>query len=164
MQTLPSKKYPQFIAAFEEYVTKRQEDISAVEKLQQVYIIVREALCEANLPNSISIQLYPKKVYVSIYATEEDKSSILTDLCKNIQKKLFDAKLREDRTPSSTNGGEFRTMERNFFISNDIGYLDIVMWLPNEGIQDYMIESEIHTYQQIRHTIKPRPSIHKYTL
>jgi hypothetical protein len=162
MSTLPSKRYPVYLEAFTNLVTVYQDRIKGAEQHQVIYIRLREALTDLNLPNNTVLTLTPDYVYVIIGFRSSDS---LADI-QRTHKTLTDAMLstKRIRACSTLTLNDFDKHLHEF--SYTIRYntpgtpraARLVYTVTIEGLADYALarEETPRTYTEYNYNLVPR--------
>jgi hypothetical protein len=147
---VPSRRYLQFITAFEKAVENAQRHIKRIETMECPYNLVQSALEEANIPNDIVLTLTSTGIEVIVYALPNNSIEIFENLSARIGEKLKNSRLHESGIPSCIKGGsscQIRYIWHGKNINNStITYgVSLNIIIPNGGLIDLKVETVDYT-------------------
>jgi hypothetical protein len=157
---VPSRRYLQFITAFEKAVEEAQEQIKKIETMEFPYNTVKLALDEANIPNDTTLRLKLDGVTITTHALPTDSIKIFDDLSTKIGESLKHARLHSTGVPCCSMGGSFLQVQHKWYGKNikdsKITYVisfDII--IPKEGLIDLKVEEVpyTHTYTGVEYSL-----------
>jgi hypothetical protein len=152
----PSKRYPQFITAFEKLVTEVQEKVRKSEGLQQPYTAVVEALDSLGLKNDTTVQLKEGCVSINIVALPEDTRVKLNTIADTIGSALLSKSLHKDGKPAYGEGSFWPSMSYVWKIPDRDQSVQVYVDLPSDGIADIRIETTDEITTLRRYKLVPR--------
>jgi hypothetical protein len=152
---VPSRRYDQFIKVYEAKVTAAQAAIEAVEKLEQPYNLVVEALEEASLPNNCTIDASGSCITIEIEAIPSDFAAVFNSLAIKIGLRLFGANHHKNGVPACTQGGSWRQLTWIWHCDNFSIYLIVTVPL-DEGLVDLEVKRVAYPTTSYRYEFHPR--------
>ncbi len=149
IKNLPTLRIEQFITAFEKKVSEAQAKIKELERMEQLYNIIRAQFDGFTGDNKITIEFEPNKVTVCIHLLSTDYSHTFDGHIKIVGKVLLDKKLHTDGIPSTalTQGSPGKTYTWRLPLKdNESRKIEITAIYPEDGLMDVDIVYETKTY------------------
>jgi hypothetical protein len=160
---LPAKRYLDFQAVFENYVTTVQEKITALDKMRRLYNIVKFSLEKINMPNETRVSVEPTYISLTIVALPSDSLKTFEPIIRDIGHSLLDAKLHRDGTPSHRAGGPYPLIFKTWSLVNGVEIL-LSIECPENGLTDIEFLKVTQTYSNTYYDmIERRPCVTKET-
>lgn len=159
---VPARRYEQFISVFEKCVSEIQKQVTAMEKMERIYSVVREVMEAADLPNDMKFELGPNQLKIKVSAAATDKIGTFDALLKSIGLALRDAGLHEDGEGAIRRGGYWYDIDATWAIKrgSTVQVVAVNIDIPRQGLADVEILCEEATITMANnvYTYRQRPS------
>lgn len=164
MGTQISKVYAPYAKAFEDFVTKKQNEIGIVSEYQLEYRAVKEVL-EANekiLENyAVELNMDHNAIEADVGFGSENRLADMMPIINGITKELHKGKLRDFHPPASDGNWTYmsmlqftwRTKPRKINRSSSlfVGTINFKILLPYEGVSDVRIDKSSYVSEGSRY-------------
>lgn len=152
----PSRRYPQFITAFEKLVEQAQEGIKKSGQLERPYNVISEALEKLNISNDGGIDISNGEINITFSALPTNSKADLDDIAEKIGKALLQANLHKDGNPSVSTGTFYPSFNYLWRINGSHKVSLSFDISKRNGLKDYRVQSYEQAYTSTLYKIVPR--------